>query len=129
MRKPAHHPLFRSFWRGPVWHPACPDVMRAHASAPLSVAVRLNTGEGSTHFEGEQRQAAEAGRQGLDGEVEPSRYAVERDQLGVIAALIAHDGVQGPVEVCALASLAGIGMCCEAAVKIAQAHAQDTRAS
>ncbi|MDW6064387.1 hypothetical protein SAZ11_48650 [Streptomyces sp. FXJ1.4098] len=46
-----------------------------------------------------------------------------------IAALIAHDGVQGPVEVCALASLAGIGMCCEAAVKIAQAHAQNTRAS
>ncbi|MGY4988902.1 hypothetical protein [Streptomyces nigrescens] len=46
-----------------------------------------------------------------------------------IAALIAHDGVHGSVEVCALAALASIGMCCEAAVKIAQARAQDAQAS
>ncbi|MCL6302833.1 hypothetical protein [Streptomyces kronopolitis] len=46
-----------------------------------------------------------------------------------IAALIAHDGVQGPVEVCALAGMAVIGMCCEAAVRIAQVRAQNATAA
>lgn len=39
-----------------------------------------------------------------------------------IAALIAHDGVQGPFEIGALTLLASVGMCCEAAVRIAQAR-------
>lgn len=46
-----------------------------------------------------------------------------------IAALIAHDGLQGPIEICAVASLAGIGMCCETAVKIAQARTPAPRSS